>query len=228
MRAVLILLLSALAFHAQAESTVSADQLIYREIGESSQANAFNRILVTPEYVRFDDGTGRDGFLLYDRKQREIYSVNAEDRAILEIKPEPINALSKDAPKVEVLRKCDDKAPEVGGAKPLEVELLANGESCEKRLVVPGLMKPAVAGLAEYHRTLSWQQQASLSAIPVEMQNVCDLALNVFFPDLLVKEGLSFQRWGSGGRDELVDFSTGKSVDAKLFELPQGYRRQAM
>ena len=228
MRAFMMLLMAAVVVPAYAEQTVVADQLIYRDIGGSGEGSQFNRIMVTSKYVRFDDGTNQDGFLLFDRMKKVIYSINAEDRSILEIEPKPVESLSKDAPKVEVRRKVDDKAPQVGGAKPIEVELLANGESCEKRLVVPGLMKSALAGLVEYQQVLSWQQQTLVSAVPAEMQNGCDLALNVYFPDMLLKEGLSFQRWGQGGRDELVDFSSDKKVDARFFELPKGYRRRAM
>ena len=228
MRAFLMLLMAVVVVPAHAEQTVIADQLVYRDLDGGGEGSQFNRIMVTSNYVRFDDGANQDGFLLFDRQKKVIYSVNAEDKAILEIEPKPVETTPDDIPKVEVVRKKDDKAPMVGGAKPVEVELLANGESCEKRLLVPGLMKQALAGLAEYHKVLSWQQQATVGTIPAEMQNACDLALNVYYPDLLLKEGLHFQRWGMAGRDELVDFANGKKVDARFFELPKGYRRRAM
>ena len=227
----LLLLLLLLCFSvtlAQAGDDISTDRLVYRVLTQGEQAPQFNRILVNRHHVRLDDGSGRDGFLLYDRKEKVIYSVNPEDRTTLEIAPKPVKLEPVEGLKTEVKKKVHEKAPMIGGSRPVHVELLANGQSCEKRIVVAGPMKRALEGLREYHRTLSYQQRASLGAIPADMQNDCDLALHVYHSDLLLQEGMAIQRWGQGQHEELVDFAEGESMSRKLFELPKEFRRRAM
>ena len=43
------------------------------------------RYLVTPDFLRSDDGVDSENFLLFDRKRKTIYSVVGENRTILQI-----------------------------------------------------------------------------------------------------------------------------------------------
>ena len=41
------------------------------------------RVLVTPEFVRIDDGVDNNEFILFDRRAQTLYSVNAMGARIL-------------------------------------------------------------------------------------------------------------------------------------------------
>jgi hypothetical protein len=227
-RKLLIPLLIAVSGAAHGGDLVSADRLTYRILSEGNKSPQINRILVTEGYVRFDDGSGADGFLLYDRKNKVIFSVNPEERLILEIAPKPVNLSPGGELKVEVRKTVDDKAPSIAGSKPIEVELLANGKSCEKRIVAAGPMKRALDGLREYQQTLAYQQYISLEVIPTDMETDCDLALNIYYSERMLQEGLAVQRWREGLHEELVDYAEGEQVSRDLFQLPEDFGRKVM
>ena len=78
---VMTLLLFASAASASAQQ---ASLLVYR-VWEEGIDPYISRILVTPDYLRLDEGEGSDGFTLFDRQQEIIYSVSLEERSVLVI-----------------------------------------------------------------------------------------------------------------------------------------------
>jgi hypothetical protein len=209
----------------------AADQqvelLVYR-VWEEGVNPYVSRVLVTPRYVRMDEGEGGRMYTLYDRKEGVLYNVDEDERSILVIKP-PVSepAVPGD---LELTRKVgsDEGAPTIAGRVPQRVTLLANGEVCRELVTVPGLMASAVAGMRDMQRTLGHVQAATLSIIPAEMQTACDLAENVYAPLRRLDHGLPIQEDEHGRGRALVDFSSGHAVSETLFVLPDDYRRSEM
>ncbi|MBU0500282.1 MAG: UDP-2,3-diacylglucosamine hydrolase [Gammaproteobacteria bacterium] len=227
MRPFLTLLLIGLAGALAAGEPVAVDRLLFR-VSEAEQEPYTSRILVTPGYVRIDEGADERGFILYDREKRLIYSVNSGDKTVLVIEPGTRGAGGQGGPAVEVRRTPDEQAPPIAGVKPVQVSLLAGGKVCEERIVAPGLLVKALEGLGEYQRTRALQELATLGAIPADMQDACDLALNVYHSDLLLKDGLPVRRWRQGLKEDLVDFAEAVPLPSQLFQLPEGYHRVRM
>ena len=226
MRRFLIIFLLSYSTFSQADS-LTADQLLYR-ITEPGMAPYLSRVLVTTDHVRLDDGQDKAGFILYDRKKGVIYSIVPEDQTVLLIAPKQPVPEAGDRFKIDIKRSDDPKAPPIAGKQPRLIELSVNGTRCEQLMAVPALMSKALEGIGEYQRTLARQEAASSFAIPADMQNDCDLVRHVYYPDLMLKEGLAIQHWWNGRRDELTDFQEGVKIDAGLMRIPSGFEQRTM
>ena len=220
--------LALLAASLPALATQGAALLVYRVWEEGSEPYT-NRILVTPDYVRMDEGEGSgDGFTLLDRHAGIIYNVSDEDHSVLVMEPPEALPPAPMELELSVDRQTDPEAPRVGGRAPAHLVLRANGKTCRELDVVPGLMPAAVAGLKDFRRVLSRVQGATLKALPPETQGPCELSENVYAPLRELDYGLPIQERGEGRSQSLVDFDPDHPADAALFEVPGDYRRLRM
>jgi len=187
------------------------------------------RVMVTPAFVRFDDGFTGSDFMLMERATRTIYNVSHEEHRILVIaNPAAASGVAHDLVLDEV-RETDASAPLIDGKQPLHIRFLANAEECYHAVVVPGLLPEAAAGLAEFAVLLGERQRGDLQSIPAEMQTPCFLARYAYAPERHLLEGLPVQEWDADGyRRTLVDFSAEEAVSRELFELPQDYERMSL
>ena len=70
------------------------------------------------------------------------------------------------------------------------------------------------------------QHARTLPAIPPDMRDPCDMAINTFHPNRILSWGMPLQEWDRHGRGQkLVDFKSGETVDSALFTLPKGFVR---
>jgi hypothetical protein len=184
------------------------------------------RIMVNPEFVRFDDGYTGSDFMLMERATRTIYNVSHEERRILVIaNPSVATGMPEDLALTEA-RVTDTAAPMIAGKQPEHIRFLANGEECYQAVVVPGLLPEATAGLAEFAAILGERQRGDLQSVPADIQTPCFLARYAYAPDRHLQSGLPVQEWDAAGyRRTLADFSAEKAVSAELFELPLDYER---
>lgn len=207
-----------------AVSAGSAALLVYK-VWEQGAEPYIARILVTPTHMRLDEGSGENGFTLFDRRERIIYNVSPEDHSVLVIQPRQV-AVAQDEPLVLSEKKTlDSKAPKIAGVQPVNVELQANGESCAQLVVVPGLMEPALAALREFRQVLAGMQAQGLASRPEELQTPCDLATNVQAPTRSLDHGLPIQERSEGRAQMLLDYAEQHEVDDRMFELPKGFQQ---
>jgi len=187
------------------------------------------RVMVTPEFVRFDDGYAGSDFMLMERATRTIYNVSHEEHRILVIaNPAVASGVTHDLVLDEV-RETDASAPLIDGRQPLHIRFLANAEECYHAVVVPGLLPEAVAGLAEFAVLLGERQRGDLVSVPADMQTPCFLARYAYAPERHLLEGLPVQEWDADGyRRTLLDFSAEEAVSRELFELPPDYERMSL
>lgn len=205
----------------------SAALLVYK-VWERGIDPYISRILVTPEYVRMDEGNPDGAYTLFDRQQEIIYSVSTDDRSVLVVNPGNVGIKPQVALLFSEKRSPDSQAPKVAGITPVDIELMANGELCAKISVLPGLMEQALEGLRELKQVLARAQAATLAGRPDELQTPCDLATHIHAPTRALDYGLPIQEQSGGQGQVLQDFSAKHPVDAGLFEIPQGYARMAM
>jgi hypothetical protein len=207
---------------------VEADLLVYR-VESPGEPGSLRRMLATPDYLRLDMGEGDPGFVLFDRRERVIYSVDPGERNILEIDPPP---LSREIPpdlSIELRNPPLMEVPAVAGVTPVHWQLLANGDICREAILAPGLMPQVVTAYRDYLLLLAAQQAVSLPAVPEEFRGPCDSVLNVYAPDALWAKGLPLRLWdGRGYQEVLTDFGSGRRVPAERFALPEGYEHQPM
>lgn len=200
--------------------------LLY-EMAEPGVDAAPARYLITPDYLRLDDGAEAGDFVLYDRKARVIYNVVHADRTIGEIhwravKQPPPQSLHLNEREVGL----GEGAPRVGGRTAVRRQLYAGERLCLDAVVVPGLMPDAVAAMADMQKVLAGEHAALIPHIPADVQDACDLAINVYAPGWPLRFGLPIQQHEYNGRRwSLVDFRADVEMAPTLFTLLADYRR---
>ena len=205
----------------------SGSLLVYR-VWEQGIDPYISRVIVTPDHVRLDEGSGGGGYTLFDRQQEIIYTVSTEDQSVLVMNPTELPPDPSDSLILQEDVEVDEQAPAVAGRQPSNVRLLANGELCAELVVIDGVMEDAVEGLIELKLVLARIQAATLESLPPEMRRPCDLAMNVHAADRALRFGLPVQERSEGRSQSLIDFSTDFEVDDALFVLPAEFARRPM
>jgi hypothetical protein len=184
------------------------------------------RVLVSPDFLRFDDGYAESDFALLERHSGTIFSVSHEDQSILVIENQPGDAALPAELTLTESRSVDDEAPAIAGKQAVHSQYLASGTLCYQTLTVPGLMDDAVAAMAEYAEVLARRQLNNMGSVPESMQTPCFLSRYVYAPARHYRDGLPVQEWDDTGYSRtLTDFSEGETMPAALFELPGTYER---
>jgi hypothetical protein len=174
--------------------------------------------------MRSDEGEDGGDFLLFDRRQRQIYSVVIGNRSVLQIDGKAEVPQMPDGLAVEIRRRTDQKAPMIEGKSPLEIELLAAGELCRSAVVAPGFLEPVRAALQEYGRALAIQQLRTLDNTPATYQTPCFLSRYLYAVDFHLEHGMLLAEWSSSGeRRELTAYETDVPVAEALFLVPEDF-----
>ncbi|HSH28301.1 MAG TPA: hypothetical protein VK971_00215 [Thiohalobacter sp.] len=183
------------------------------------------RILVTPAFLRLDDGVDGGNFLLVEREAGVLYNVNHQSRNILTIADGEITEIEA-APDIQVKVSADTDAPRIGGEAVRRVDVIADGELCMTAHVVPSLLPDVTAALRQYQQILAARQFRDLALTPESMRGPCFYANYVQGATRYLDEGLPVQWSHEGGRAQvLVDYEQDRAVPASLFTLPDDYRR---
>ncbi len=214
-----LLLLACTSGHAELKGTV----LWYVEREAGIQPYRV-RYIITPDFMRSDEGDDEGAFVLFDRDQRQIYSVVPQNRTILHL--DGTGELPQVPPEVsiDVKRSIDENAPRVAGKTPVKLELLAAQQLCYSAVVVAGYLEQARDALQEWARALAIRQSRTLAATPREYQTPCFLARYIYASDFHLQHGMPLADWSEDGqRRELIEYEDEVEVDQGLFELPDDY-----
>ncbi len=183
------------------------------------------RLIVTPRYLRIDDGSDARDFLLFDRADRTIYSVSAADASVLIIKYSAATARVTSPQKHETVEE-HDRAPDIDGKTVRHYRLLTDNRQCYDLYAADGLLPQAVAAWREYRESLAAEQARTLAWTPPEMRTTCQLANNIYAAGRFLAHGLPVRYAETDGKvGQLVDYRSGVKVDGGLFELPPAYSR---
>jgi hypothetical protein len=186
------------------------------------------RMLVTPRFVRIDDGHDAADFLLFDRTSGTIYTTNSIDRRILVINRRPVTL---QAPKAFRHRSDRDEQayPAISGHKVVHYRLFTNKQLCFEIYASEGLLPAVQQALREFHVVLAGEQAMLAQRRPEIVQSTCELANDVFLPSRYLDYGFPiWQQDIRGARRRLVDYKIDVKVEPRLFKLPQGYSRFTM
>ena len=228
------------------------------QFSETEQGSGTNPVImtVTDKYLRIDDSIKSEGslsaegslptedsqqakgssvkheqgFVLYDREKKIIYSVSAEEQQIVSIK---LNEVTIPSPMELKLRSAtlptDKKAPLIAGKKTQHQQLYVNDKLCYNVISVPGLLPDVAAAMGEFNQVLAGQQADTLRFIPADLHEACDLVRHTFYPKKHLEYGfpLVFQVMDEMGQVENVKYSRiltdfkQQDVSSELFLLPK-------
>ncbi|MGD8925991.1 MAG: hypothetical protein PVG20_04030 [Thioalkalispiraceae bacterium] len=182
------------------------------------------RLLVTPEFIRFDDGNKSSSFLLFDRKKNIAYNVDHDTKTIMRVESKKINVNSPFELKY-LDKKVDDlkDAPSIKNIKPIHRQLLTNDQVCLDVVSVDGLMPEAVLALKEYHLLLASDSASTFNNIPADMQDPCDISMSTFAPIRHLEYGFPVHEWKPGYTRHLKTYDDDYQVAPELLKLPEDY-----
>lgn len=182
------------------------------------------RMLVTKNHLRIDEGLNDDNFLLYDRKNKEIFSVTQHDQRILKI-PHRENVIQTPYTiELSSLEKNTQEMPEFAGRKPRHISFAANAETCFDVIAVEGVLEDVVHAIRDYLLTLAGEQIANLNKTPAEFRTDCMMSNLVYAPVKHLDYGLPLREWDYKGYvRELVNFKA-IQVEPTLFALDPDYQ----
>ncbi len=216
-----------LSLHLSSPLTAGEQQaeLLQYQIKEAGQEPYLSRIFVTPLMMRIDQGENIDGYILYDRRQRVIYSVDYEERTTLVIKPKAEKGRPLVAPPKVTTQALDvGDAPMVAGQKPKHWRMLVNDQPCQEVLTVSGVMEESLSAQKEYLQLLAEQHKITLAATPMAFRDECTDAMQVYAPTTLWDKGLPLRLWDINDNQQiLIDFSPATAVSAEQFSLPDDF-----
>ncbi len=224
---IILSLLILLAACNQQTNQVSQNLLLIFADQEEDVEPYTTRILITPDYMRFDDGEGAVDYLIFDRKQKTIYNMVQESQSITVITALPSDV--KPPIKLNLSHKMVDDlqdAPTMQGVKPQHHIYMADRQICFEVVSVPGFLPAYVKAMKEFNTVLANDSTVTMNNLPADMQNACSLAKNTFAPNRHFQAGFPLQQWGPDGkRSALLDFKTDYPIDKTLFEIPVDYQR---
>lgn len=211
------------AAYAEVKATV-----VQLKVTEVNSQQYDSRLIVTPDFVRFDDGKDGNDFLLFDRKKKTIYNSSAQDQTVLVIRNQKIKLPAKTDWK-HAVDTDNEILPSIGGKKVKHWVLLTNNVICYDLYAAKGLMPEVTTALAEYRKVLATQQAAIYVNSPQRKRGVCDLANNIYLPDRYLKHGFPIRYRDKDGRgEELIDYKQAVPVKDALFVIPENYSKYSI
>jgi hypothetical protein len=182
------------------------------------------RVIMNNDFMRFDDGEGSTRYILYDRKNNIVYSIDDEDKTSMVVNPmefdiEPPVELNYETRKIAELA----DAPKINGETPVHYQYLVNNDVCVNVITVKKLMPEAVEGMKALRLLRASNTAAGFNNIPADLHVPCNDALDTFNPAMSLQNGFPVHEWREGKSRTLVDFETDYQLPEKIFVIPTDY-----
>lgn len=185
------------------------------------------RMLVNKDFLRIDDSDATDGFVLYDRKEKTIYSITTEDNRALKIDDKPITVKRPNDLSLSIQSKPNADVPSIAGQQPTQYDYLIKDQTCQHVMAVPELLDDLRQALIEYRQVLASEQAANLDKTPQSFLSECFLSNDIFHVEQRFEHGFPVAIWmdykGSNQyRRILQSYETIDADTQELFSLPDG------
>ncbi len=201
--------------------------LLYAEKESASDPENGIRIYVNAEFLRIDDLSAPNDFILFDRKTRTIYNAVGAEKSVSIISPVPVTA-KPPIPIVFTEEKHESAAITRGAenTKGYFYKFFANGEPCYNVVVAENYLPDVVDAFAEFRKTLAGEHATTLGNLPPDRLDACDLALNVFYPTYYLQFGFPVREWNDKGYSKFLrEAQRGVLIDPALLKIPADYAR---
>ena len=214
---------------AHADEKVSAYELLYDEQETGTDVYAV-RFTVTDRYIRIDDLSDDSGYILYDDKEKKIYSVSHYDESVFVI---PAYKYKKPdmRGKVKELYEPLTNAPKISGKTVYNYRVNSVSDSkdvCVDIQLVPDLLPDVTKIMQKYQKVVTGQQAKSLKSTPEEYQTTCFIYNQVFNDGEYYAKGLPVLEWHSNGKKRILTSYKKKDVDSAIFDHSEAYREYSL
>lgn len=188
-------------------------------------------MLVSDRYIRIDEAGEDSGFIVYDDKEKIIYSVSHHDKSVLVIKEHSFS--EKDSPvksQVEYLQLAD--APSVSGKNIFNYRVYTgkgkSEETCLEIQLVENLLPKVSKLLKNYQNVVASQQVKMTDNKITDMQTACYFVDQIYNKAKYYEKGLPIQEWHSNERSKILSSYKKIAVNKDKFTVPKKYRQFSM
>jgi hypothetical protein len=216
-RAAVCLVLLGLSILGGVRPSLAADMIVlyYRDHDPGSPSYT-SRILITPEFLRLDDGRDEADFILLKRKSGELTNVLHSVKTSMRIPGKPLPGSARPAWRAEA--RVEEVRPGTN-----RVTVLANGNVCSQTVAAETLLPEAAKALAEYKAALAWTQYQTYQNTEPDLRQDCDLVHHVWDTGLALGHGLPLEERDYAGRSRQLEKQGREKLRPGLFKLPAGY-----
>ena len=212
---------------------ISVTKLSYTE-REPNVDNYGVTMFVSDRYIRVDEADEASGYIIYDDKNKVIYSVSHGDKSILVIKQHIFS--SKESP-VESATEYSllGDAPKISGENVFNYRIYVkdkkvdSGEkTCVEIQLVENFLPKVTTMLQNYQKVVSGQQVKMVDNKVTEMQSACFYVDQIYNEGKYYKKGLPIQEWHSSGRFKALTSYKQTLVASDFFSIPENYKQFSM
>ena len=191
-------------------------------------------MLISSRYIRVDEEGESSGFIVYDDKDKVIYSVSHDDQSVLVIKQHVFSTADVPVkPKIEYLPLAD--APMVSGKAVFNYRVYISEnnsedeneseETCLEVQLVENLLPEVRTILQNYQKVVSGQQVKMVDNKITELQTACYYIDQIYNTGAYYEKGLPVQEWHSNERSKILTGYSKESADSDKFKIPEQYRQ---
>lgn len=200
-----------------AQSRLAADMLVlYYRDQDPGAPSYLSRILITPQFLRVDDGADESDFVLLKRKTGEVTNVLHSMKTNMRIRNKTLPVAARP------VWHAEERVEEVRSGTN-RVTVLANGKVCSQTVAAEKLLPDAAKALAEYKAALAWTQYQTYQNTETDMRQDCDLVHHVWDTGLALSHGLPIEELDYAGRSRQLEKQGREKLRPGLFKLPVGY-----
>ena len=193
----------------------AADMIALRYVDQDPGDPPYlTRILVTPDFMRMDDGNDDGDFVLLDRRQRKVINVMHGNQLALVFTPGTLPPLP--AGWKPVL----DVKPAARGTRRFSLTL--KGVVCSEGVAALRAAPDAARAMAELKGVLAAMQYRVWKDSPSAIQHDCDLANLVWESGATLKLGLPLEEREFTGRSRQFESESKQPLKPELFRVPDG------
>jgi hypothetical protein len=210
----LVLLLGQAMTHVAAASPLQEVTVLRYVDQDAGDPSYLTRILVTPDFMRMDDGLDDGDFILLDRKQRRLINVMRSNNLAMVFTPGKVPAEP-----VGWKPKLTSHAAAKGTRR---FTLVLNGVTCLEGVAAKHAAADAARAMAEMKAVLAATQYRMWRDSPADMQHDCDLANQVWAFESVLELGLPLEERDFRGRTRQFESEVRIPLDPVLFFVPKG------
>lgn len=184
-------------------------------------------MLISDRYIRVDDGNDKSGYIVYDDKEKIIYSVSNVEKSVLVINEHAFS--ETDSPvksEVEYLQLAD--APTVSGKEIYNYRVHVEDEeetTCLEVQLVENILPDARVLLQNYQAVISGQQVKLTDNKISEEQTACYFVDQIYNRGAYYEKGLPIQEWHSNERSKILTSYKRVHVDTDKFIIPEKFKK---
>ncbi len=193
----------------------AADMIALRYIdADPGDLPYLTRILVTPDFMRMDDGNDGGDFVLLDRRQQTVTNVMHGNQLAMVFKPGTL------PPRPAGWKPVLDVKPAASGTR--RFTLTVKGVVCSEGVVAPRAAPDAARAMSELKAVLAAMQYRVWQESPGAIQHDCDLANLVWESGATLKLGLPLEEREFTGRSRRFESESKLPFQPDLFRVPDG------